>query len=62
MYFENALQHFDVYIYIFFGTDNLNVLINIPPVPRPETGALTSTNNDQAFEKLFTANIMAAFR
>ena len=46
----------------FFGTDNLNVLINIPPVPHPETAALTSTNDDQAFEKLFTANIMAAFR
>ena len=45
-----------------FGTDNLNVLINIPPVPRPKTGALTSINDDQAFETLFAANIMAAFR
>ena len=58
-------MHYNILMYkfiSFLGTDNLNVLINIPPVPHPETAALTSTNDDQAFEKLFTANIMAAFR
>ena len=50
------------YLNIFSFIDNLNVVINVSAVLPPENGASASIDDEQSFEKILSANMMAAVR
>ena len=43
-------------------TDNLNVLVNISAILPPEDAASASLDDEHAFEKVLSANLMTAVR